>query len=355
MPSSSSSSSSCPIPASVLARYAAFAAARVRPFGAGLINQTFLVESPQGARAVFQRQHPSFSSAVNTDLEAVTEHLVAKGMTTPRLLRTTDDARFVEDSDGRIWRALTFVQGECGDRLTCAAQAREAGALVARFHAALSDFSLSFVHVREGVHDMARHLATLQRALEAHPHHRLHAAVSRISESLFEAAPSLPDFSAAPLRVCHGDLKISNLMFRDGAGHCLIDLDTVGLQRWPFEMGDALRSWCNGAGEDVSEAMLSVELFEAAVAGYDEANPRFPTSEEWALLVEGLATICLELTSRFLADALNEAYFGFDSTRFPARGEHNLLRGQGQWALFRDVRNKRGELEALVRRHTRKV
>ena len=123
-------------------------------------------------------------------------------------------------------------------------------------------------------------------------------------------------------------------------------------QKWVFEMGDALRSWCNRSGEDTAQAQIDGEIFQAAVTGYFGAlrGTGFPSQAEAESWTEGLAYICLELTCRFLADALNESYFGFDAARFPARGEHNLLRARGQWSLYRDVRRRQAELEAAVRR-----
>ncbi len=341
------------VPAAILDRYAAFRGATARALGTGLINATFLAVAPAGEQAVFQRLHPIFSESVNEDIDAVTGHLAEKGLATPRLIRTSDGARAVTDGEGRVWRALTFVEGASLDRLTSPALAREAGALVARFHAALDDFSAPFAHVRAGVHDLGRHLAKLRQALAEHPRHRLFGAVAPLAEEIFAAAPSLPPFDGLPLRVCHGDLKISNLLFRGGRAHCLVDLDTLGWQRWPFEMGDALRSWCNRAGEDApGEAAVGEDFFAAAVEGYFGTlkGCRFPLPEERARLVEGLADICLELSSRFLADALDESYFGFDARRFPAAGEHNLLRARAQWALFQDVRARQQRLEAIVAR-----
>ncbi len=344
------------IPASVLARWSRFAQATVRPFGTGLINKTFLVECA-GVSAVFQRLHPVFAASVNEDIDAVTRHLARKGLVTPRVVPADDGALCVDDPEsGRPWRALSYIDGESVDRIdappiAAGERAHAAAALVARFHAALEDLDWQYRHVRAGVHDTDKHLFALDHALEAHGAHRLYADASTLGMQVLEAGAALPSFASLPTRNCHGDLKISNVLFRNGsaAALCLVDLDTLGRMSWPFEMGDALRSWCNPRGEDVDDADVDVAIFTAAVDGYAAGGGR-PSDGEARALVDGLFTICVELSARFCADALNESYFGWDERRFPGRGEHNLLRARGQWALARAVARRREELCAVVRR-----
>jgi len=340
-------------PSEVLTRWARFADATVHPLGAGLINATFELRTPAGERAVLQRLHPVFAPEVNLDIAAVTAHLAARGLPTPRLLPTDDGALWVE-ADG-VWRALSFVPGQVHQRVGDPAMAREAGRLVGRFHAALDGFDYRYQSGRGGVHDTSAHLRRLGQALEGHAGHRLYDAVAVLAEPLLEQAQGAVALDGLPLRHAHGDLKISNLLFdSSGRGHCLIDLDTLTLMHWPLEMGDALRSWCNPATEEQPAARLDLELFAAAVAGYREGGYREGAGEligvaEWAALVPGLARICLELSARFLADALNESYFGWDPQNYPARGEHNLARGRAMWGLYRDVEVKRAEAERLVK------
>src|SRR3954471_5665297 len=111
------------IPEEVLSRYRDLAGRPHRPFGAGLINRTFLVEGAAG-RAVVQRLHPVFAGTVNEDIDAVTWHLEQKGLVTPRPIRTDDGALWALGDDGRPWRALTFVDGESVERASSPAVAR---------------------------------------------------------------------------------------------------------------------------------------------------------------------------------------------------------------------------------------
>lgn len=338
------------IPEVVLASWSDLEGQSATKQSGGLINRTFRVDGRKGP-VIVQRLHPVFAGIVNEDIEVVTKHLESKGLVTPRPLRTNDGALWIEDAEGGVWRALTFVEGRAFDRIDSPKMAHEAGKLVANFHVAIADLQHDYRHVRAGVHDAQKHFSVLRAALDEHANHRLFEQVATLSERLWHHAKGLPDLSSLPRRHAHGDLKISNLLFRDGVGHCLVDLDTLGRMIWPFEMGDALRSWTNPAGEDQHRSAVDLDTFGAALSGYGEVA-RFAdliTAEEIEALVAGLGTICLILASRFLADALNERYFGYDAARFPARGEHNLLRGQGQLSLFESVDRNRVHLEGVVR------
>ncbi len=335
-------------PGEVLRHWSDFATAVAQPVDSGLIKATFLLHNARGAKAILQRLHPVFAPEVNLDMDAVTRHLAAKGLVTPRLLPTDAGTLWVQADDG-VWRAQTHVAGRTHHFVDGPETAREAGRLAGKFHAAVADLEHPYRSRRTHVHDTPAHLRTLETALETHRRHRLYAPTAVLAEPLLKAADTLVDLSALPLRHVHGDLKISNLMF-DHAGHglCLIDLDTLTRMPWPLEMGDALRSWCNPRREDQLPAKLDPELFAAAVAGYRAGAGDLIGPDEWQALVPGLARICLELASRFLADALNERYFGWEPKNYPGRGEHNLARGAAMWALYADVVGKRSELERLA-------
>jgi Ser/Thr protein kinase RdoA (MazF antagonist) len=337
----------------------------VRPLGGGLINQTFLVSraSQEQERFVLQRVNPLFPAAIHDNIRAVTARLAQAGLTTPRLLAIDDGRPCLELSGAEhgtepgaepgtgpsVWRLMTYVDGVSFDVVDGPAQAHAAGALVARFHAALDGLTLPFSARRAGVHDTPRHLETLRRAVADHQGHRLSADVAPLADRILKAAAALPALPALPPRICHGDLKFNNLLFagpkapeRDHAV-CLVDLDTVAPMALAFELGDAWRSWCNRNGEDRAEADLNLPVFEASLDGYRGALGRDLGPDERRALLLGPEWISLELAARFAADALLEAYFGWDSGRFAGRGEHNLVRARGQFSLHLSLGATRGE------------
>lgn len=74
--------------------------ARIERATSGLIQETWFVDAPGRERLVVQRMHPIFAEPVLEDLEAVTEHVAARGLPTPLLVRARSGARGVRDAEG---------------------------------------------------------------------------------------------------------------------------------------------------------------------------------------------------------------------------------------------------------------
>ena len=320
----------------VLRDYGLADGAHVEPLGNGLINDTFAVRSPEGDW-VLQRVHTVFSPQIHHNIAAVTERLAAEGIPTPRL-RPTDDGALWSEHDGRAWRVMTRMQGVTFDAMRSAGQARAAAGALGRFHRALEGLEHDFVGLRAGVHDTPAHLQRLRDAVQQHRDHRLYDDVAPLAEALLAKADTLPNLEHIEARIAHGDPKLNNVMFAGTQGPSaedalgLIDLDTVAPMPLHLELGDAWRSWCNPKGEDEGQAQFDLDIFEASVAGYRAAGPTLGADERAALLY-GVEVIALELAARFLADALNESYFGWSAERFASAGQHNLVRARGQWSL----------------------
>ena len=298
----------------------------------GLINRTWRVRGENGASYALQCLSPILGPEIHQDIEAVTTHIAARGMATPRLVGALGGGLYVERDDG-VWRLLTWLEGEFHNRLENAGQAEQAGALLARFHVALVDFRAPFASKRRPIHEPERRIRDLEQAMAGHRGHSLHAEAERLQRRTLELLAQLPPMPETPLRVVHGDPKINNMLFSpEGEGLAMVDLDSLGRLSLPYELGDAFRSWCNPAGEDSEDTEFSVELFQAARSGYLDVAT-FITEDERSCLVDATLWITLELTTRFTADILNDRYFGWDPERFASRAEHNLVRARGQLRL----------------------
>lgn len=304
----------------------------------GLINDTYVV---RGAGAVLQRLHPIFAGEVNLDLEAITDHLAARGLETPRLVRTRDGQAWVTQQ-GRVWRALTWVDGTSVHAMPGPDWAGSAGRLVGRFHREVADLRYDYRFVRAGVHDTVAHLGKLRDRVARG------GEAAELGREILAVADALPAMPAIPRRHVHGDLKISNVLFRGGVATSLVDLDTLGLGTLAFELGDAMRSWCNPHGEDAGAVRFDLAIFAAAIAGFRAEAEPIVTRDERIAIVVGLETVCVELAARFAVDAFDDSYFGWDPARFPSRIAHNVVRARGQLALAQSVRAARADAIDLV-------
>jgi Ser/Thr protein kinase RdoA (MazF antagonist) len=333
---------------SVLAHFG-LADARVEAFGSGLINETFLVTTAGADSYVLQGLNPVFDPQINLDIDRLTRHLAARGLTTQRLQKTTDGQLWVM-ADGRAWRMASFVPGNCFDRLANEQQAEASGVLLASFHRAVSDLEIQLHGARLGVHDTRQHLANLRSALQKHSGHRNFAAVKTLATEVLDEAAALPALPELPDRLVHGDPKISNLVFdaHSGAGVCMIDLDTLARMPLPLELGDAFRSWCNPRGEDTQASEFRLDFFAAAIKGYASVAKGFMTATEQQSLVPATRTIMVELAARFTTDALNESYFGWNPKLFADRSTHNQVRAAGQLELHRSLCACAAEADDIV-------
>jgi hypothetical protein len=314
---------------------------------AGLINDTFVVGDP--VQGILQRVNPIFGPDIHLDIEAITTHLEHCGLETPRLVRTSTGSLCVPTENG-AWRLLTFIPGTTVHTITSMDQAASAAKLVGQFHRATADLKHSFHFIRPGAHDTPVHMELLRSTLREYGTHPLAQTARTIGDDILSRWASWEGTLELPIRICHGDLKISNVRFDEDqiSARCLIDLDTLSPQTMAVEMGDAWRSWCNPAGEDApEEAHFDLNIFAASAHAWLAAGPDL-TDVERINLVPGIERICLELSARFCTDAIRQTYFKEDRTRHPEPGTHNLSRATGQLRVATSVRDQGEAAQAII-------
>lgn len=339
------------IPDPILEAYG-LADAEFEQLTSGHINRTYRVRRGDST-SILQRVNPIFGPEIHADIEAVTAHLDIHGQSTPRLLRSRSGALCVSEGDA-VWRMQSWLPGRTILRTESPAHAAEAGRALARFHRALVDLDHVFQNKRKGIHDTPAHMAMLRASLASHANHRQFDEIEPLAQEIFrcfEASAPLPE---APLRVVHGDPKISNLLFDDnGSAIGWVDLDTLARMPLGLEIGDALRSWCNVADEESVTCTFDMDRFAAAIEGYWSEAHDFVTNDEVASFIPSTETICNELASRFCADALNESYFGWDQSRYDSASAHNIDRTRAQLSLAASLRSQEQQARSVLQRLTR--
>ncbi len=374
---------------------------RLRPLGAGLINDTRLVET-EAKRFVLQRingavfPHPD---AIATNLLIVQDWLCTQAdhkVRLPRLIQAPRGEATLRDADGQAWRLLEHIDhSRVIKPLENLTQAAEIGRTLGRFHAALARLAPErLASTLPGLHDTPRYKANLDSAIQTAkaPEQisaplRVKTARSRsVSTQVLAAfqkiearAALIPLLTQARAEgilhpyVTHGDPKLDNVLFacdKDRA-LCLIDLDTVQPGLLHEDIADCLRSCCNrnvvatpgrdtdqsgngtasphggeGASTDAigeTRAVFDLSVCRALLGGYAEfAAPLFDR-DTIALLYPAIRLIPLELAIRFLTDYLEgDRYFRVTSPR------QNLDKTLIQLALVNDIESKRAAIEAII-------
>ncbi len=298
----------------------------------GLINQTFDLDNIW----ILQHLNKIFKPEVNEDIAALTPVLQQHGVNVPLICRTTSGAASVEGADYGMepgcWRLMSKVAGKTIHKVRNIEQIRSLTSAISAFHKALDGYGYTFKHTRSGVHDFQKHRNALELALSTHANHLFFQRVQSLFEKMVHLEPFVRSedvMACEDLRIIHGDPKVSNLLFDNDAVVSIVDLDTMAKSRVAFDIGDAIRSWCNPCKED-QEPEFNREYAREAIGLYLEISP-FLSRAERNSLPHAAPLISLELAMRFARDALCEDYFAFD----PQIGHdmHSYMRAKSMCAL----------------------
>lgn len=318
----------------------------VTPFGNGRINRTYLVETESGHRYILQRVNPIFAPTVLSDIKAITGALKRAGQTTTELVPTrTGDLG--KECGGALWRVLTYVDGRTIEENISEEAAKNAMQLIGAFHRLFALDRYVFRHVRDGFHDTPRIMETLGKTVEAYEGSRKGAALAGLSRDILsEYSKRTHAWAHLPKRIIHGDPKLNNVRFAVDTDEAvaLLDLDTMGRHSVVVDIADAARSWANRADEgDESGASFDLDIFRAMMDGYARGAD-FLSTEERMAIPNAMLQIALELSARFATDAHTESYFSLDRTRYPDLFTQNFAKARAQFALFRDMVQKRSDI-----------
>ncbi|MEI8142176.1 MAG: aminoglycoside phosphotransferase family protein [Chitinophagia bacterium] len=311
------------------------------PLTQGLINQTFEVYSVQG-QFILQ----NINTQVFKDPYAIDHNIKAMGQyfdsNQPDQLFTHLVPNLVGETlielDGKHYRAFKKIEGIALDVLSTAGQAKEAANQFGQFTANLIKFPIEDLKITiPEFHDLALRYHQFEQAL-------IHGDTKRIATAkdailLLQSHRAYVQqwlrFTAhqdAHLRVTHHDTKISNVLFKDEAAICVIDLDTTMPGYFISDVGDMCRTYLspvNEACQDLNLIKVLPERWTAIQEGYLKAMGEFLSNfEKDHFAFSGQCIIYMQAL-RFLTD-----YLQLDQYYRVERPSQNLDRTLNQIQLL---------------------
>lgn len=174
--------------------------AKIREIGDGHINDTYLLDDGK-EKVIVQKLGKSFGRI--PDIKPVTDYLKGKFDT----VEVLDNWRITSYKSGKVYTPEEITEK----------QLLEAVDVVAEFHNAIQGF------------DKAEEL------------NQIHSAVH-----ILELADKYKKLEKLPKRVIHGDMRLDNIMFKNGKPYTLIDLDTVHKSYIVWDIANMIFMWTGG-------------------------------------------------------------------------------------------------------------
>lgn len=336
----------------------------IESFGAGFINDTFVIRTSEGAPDyILQRKnHLIFPDVpgMMDNIKAVTQHIKSKVQDPLRETLTVipaKDGKLYVEKEGNFWAVCLFIPGSMSyERAQTPELAYQGGVGIGQFQTLLADFDEPLNETIKGFHNIRWRFCQWDETIKADPVGRVAEVQEEISwiESRREqmlAFWSLVEDGTIPTRVTHNDTKINNILFDKESGKvlCAIDLDTVMSSTSLNDFGDAIRSYANTGAEDdrnLDNVELDINMFHAYTSGYlsQRYDTLTPSELEW--LAFSARYITYEQVLRFLMD-----YIDGDKYYKTAYAEHNLVRTHAQYKLLTSMERQYEDMYRIVKEY----
>ncbi len=325
--------------------------------GNGLINQTWKITT-ENVSYVLQK----VNTHVFTNPQLIAENLqIIKAylshhhrhylLVAP--LSGVDGSTLVKDKQGRHFRLFHFVpNSHTINFVSSPQQAFEAAKQFAKFTKRLEGFTASQLNITlPHFHDLSLRFRQLKEAVKKADTSTLAKAKELIKEidkqqAIVATYESVVTNKAIPLRVCHHDTKISNVLFdENNNGLCVIDLDTVMPGYIISDVGDMLRTYLSPANEeeqDMSKIIIRKEVFVAIMQGYLGEMSGLTEREKELLIYSGKFMMYMQAV-RFLTDFLNNNIYY--QVAYPLQ---NWIRAKNQLTLLHHYKEAETELQHLL-------
>jgi len=243
----------------------------------GYINDTFLVTDNSNKQFILQRINAKVFKNIDTlhqNFHKALQKLKGEDYTEISLIPTRDNSLVFIQNDN-YWRLLTYIKDSDAFNFTKDPKiAFESGKILGKFHTLLSSENPDdFEDIISNLNHLPSKITEFETALTNSSASRTETAKHLIAfaqnnKTLFNAFYE----ADLPLRICHNDTKLNNMLFDKTSkkGLCFIDLDTIMKGYFHYDFGDAVRTVVSESNEDekvLENIKFSRTLFESFVEG----------------------------------------------------------------------------------------
>ena len=330
----------------------------VKPFGSGLINNTWLI-SENDNEFILQRINQNVFKdpfAIATNIHMVCDHLKNQHpdylFPCPRKTVAGDNMAFIENEG--YFRMFPFIKNSHTiDVVNSSSQAYEAAKQFGRFTNLLSGFPVDKLKITlPDFHNLPLRYSQFKTAIKEGNKERIKQSATMIGfledqQEIVSISKQINNSPAFKKRVTHHDAKINNVLFDDSnKGLCVVDLDTVMPGYFISDFGDMMRTYLSPVSEeekDISKIEIREEYFKAIADGYlSEMEKELTTVEKRYLVYAGKFMVFMQAL-RFLTDYLNnDNYYG---SKYEGQ---NFIRAKNQVYLLKKIIEKEKLLQEIV-------
>jgi Ser/Thr protein kinase RdoA (MazF antagonist) len=305
---------------------------------AGSINETYKV-IVEKKPYILQKLSKIFTKDVNEDMAQITDYLDLNKIRSPHLLETKKGKKYVIEQD-QIYRMYPFVYGETPKKFELSNNhLKTLGIYLSDLHKALEKLDYEPKHIIENFHNTEHYITKIKSMINKFEDKEDIECIN----AMIETYEKLDKSFLEQKQLIHGDPRIENVLYDKKFNEfAIIDFDTIMKASKFVDIGDLCRSLF--ISEDLDEIAYLRKAHEKFIVGYYMAMvkntqklERISKEDFTKQCIDATILISLELSLRFYIDVIEDNYFGYNSDKFSSRKEHNLIRAQNCYELFRII------------------
>ena len=305
------------------------------PSSSGFIHSSYIVSSAGKSVYVLQQFNNEIfkdPQAVYSNFVKVSTYLTAPSYRHFNWITTRDEHAYYQDRESHLWRLLSYVPDSMELKaISSSKDANECGKLLGLFHKQLLPAHAKFFKTPlPDFHDIHVRWKDLENAFQSGIPERIETIKAEIKnlEQLKEYALNIPN--DLPLRICHNDTKLSNILFHEKTHEalCFVDLDTIMPGHLYHDFGDLVRTVIAPNSEDAGQVWVQIinrDYLGSLLKGIRASGFQVP-EEDIPSLTYGMITLPLLHGIRALTDyVVGDRYYSVSHPEQNRYRAQNLL------------------------------